>query len=152
MAQTLYFRATPGPIGFIRFDTKLSIGENRFREVLGIAELLVQRGAVVGDLALGLTVDEVAEFEEGQSTFDDAHRGKGHVPASGIASGTRCSRSNLLESSTSVGRALLPLAKWERNRDQSVGPGEHSEGGVVVFYWPRDDPDAWSRVGHIGVC
>jgi len=64
----------PGPIGFIRFDTKLSIGENRFREVLGIAELLVQRGAVVGDLALGLTVDEVAVFEEGYEELWEVFR------------------------------------------------------------------------------
>jgi len=48
--------------------------ENRFREVLGIAELLVQRGAVVGDLALGLTVDEVAVFEEGYEELWEVFR------------------------------------------------------------------------------
>jgi len=49
-------------------------GENRFREVLGTAELLVQRGAVVGDLALGLTVDEVAVFEEGYEELWEVFR------------------------------------------------------------------------------
>jgi ankyrin repeat protein len=49
--------------------------EKSFKEVLEIAEMLIQKGAVVGDVALDLTVEHVAQFNGHEELWETLRKG-----------------------------------------------------------------------------